>query len=158
MATTETETRSVAEKCSYLVDQHFAEHPFEGFSLKTFTAPKGGKAGLLDDLRNEVPIPRDPSCSSMEMNVPSLLLYDLHNERHKSTEVYKFIDETKDICSGLYGTSGAGKTRSIYEYLSHNYGFYFVAETETGQLYSSPSKISTPWLSKIIFSLSSTWT
>ena len=27
----------------------------------------------------------------------------------------------------LYGTSGAGKTRSVFEYLSHNKGFYFLS-------------------------------
>jgi len=59
-----------------------------------------------------------------------LLLYDLKNPQHKTTDAYKFIEKTRDTCRGLYGTSGAGKTRSIFEYLSHNYGLYFVASIE----------------------------
>ena len=50
-------------------------------------------------------------------------------EQYKQSDVYAFIEETTTvICSGLYGTSGAGKTRAVYEYLSHNFGFYCLAQ------------------------------
>ncbi|CAB9511448.1 expressed unknown protein [Seminavis robusta] len=59
---------------------------------------------------------------------PSLLLFDLENERHKVTRAYQYIDTSQKVAAiNLYGTSGAGKTRSIFEYLSHNYGFYLNA-------------------------------
>ncbi|KAG7337312.1 hypothetical protein IV203_030143 [Nitzschia inconspicua] len=62
---------------------------------------------------------------------PSLLLHDLQNEEHKETSGYKYIDESQKIGPiALYGTSGAGKTRTIFEYLSHNYGFYLSAAAD----------------------------
>ncbi|KAL3905055.1 MAG: hypothetical protein SGILL_009831, partial [Bacillariaceae sp.] len=98
-------------------------------SLKDFTASKGDS--LLGVLHKE-PIAQDPSIPqdpSSKDGVPALLLYDLKNKDHKGTATYRFIEETVDICSGLYGPSGAGKTRAIYEYLSHNYGLYFAGKT-----------------------------
>jgi hypothetical protein len=62
---------------------------------------------------------------------PSLILHDLKNTDHKSKAVYEYIDTyQKTAPIGLHGTSGAGKTRSVFEYLSHNFGFYFVVETD----------------------------
>ena len=62
---------------------------------------------------------------------PSLLLFDLTNEAHKETEAYKYIDTSrKKGPSAIYGTSGAGKTRRGLEYLSQNYGFYFVVDNK----------------------------
>lgn len=62
---------------------------------------------------------------------PSLILRDLENVIHMDKPVYKYIDSSqKKGPIGLYGTSGAGKTRTVFEYLSHNFGFYFVVETE----------------------------
>lgn len=62
---------------------------------------------------------------------PSLLLHDLQNEEHKETSGYKCIEESQKIGPiALYGTSGAGKTRTIFEYLSHNYGFYWSAAAD----------------------------
>jgi hypothetical protein len=59
---------------------------------------------------------------------PSLLLHDLQNEEHKETSGYKYIKNSqKKGPIALYGTSGAGKTRTIFEYLSLNYGFYLSA-------------------------------
>jgi len=56
------------------------------------------------------------------------LLHDLENEGHKDKPVYKHIDTTRNVRpTALYGTSGAGKTRSVFEYLSHNHGLFFVA-------------------------------
>lgn len=58
---------------------------------------------------------------------PCLLLHDLKNERHKNNEVYRYIDDNKySAITMLYGTSGAGKTRSILEYLASNKGVYLV--------------------------------
>lgn len=59
---------------------------------------------------------------------PCLLLHDLKAEKHKASEVYKEIAKGAKIGPYyLYGTSGAGKTRSIFEYLSHNKGFYLLS-------------------------------
>eukprot|EP00978_Attheya_sp_CCMP212_P019009 scaffold52711_cov63-Attheya_sp.AAC.2 len=120
-------TESVAELAVRLVETHFKEHPFKIYELEVFVAPKDGLlAGLMKDVR----IPRDPS--NAKQNVPCLLLHGLDNldqDELSSTKAYQFIDETKDTCSALYGTSGAGKTRSVYEYLSQNFGLYFVAKT-----------------------------
>jgi hypothetical protein len=75
----------------------------------------------------DIDIPTVPS----EGSKPSLILRDLENINHKTKAVYKYIDTSqKKGPIGLYGTSGAGKTRSVFEYLSHNFGFYFVVETE----------------------------
>jgi hypothetical protein len=44
--------------------------------------------------------------------------------------VYEYIKDTRKQRAGaLYGTSGAGKTRSIFEYLSLNFGLYLVPST-----------------------------
>lgn len=59
---------------------------------------------------------------------PSLLLHDLQNVEHTETDGYKYIVGSQKIGPiALYGTPGAGKTRTIFEYLSHNYGFYLSA-------------------------------
>jgi hypothetical protein len=120
-------TESVADLAFRLVETHFKEHPFKIYELEVFVAPTDGLlAGLMKDVR----IPRDPS--NAKQDVPCLLLHGLDNLDQgelSSTKAYQFIDETKDTCSALYGTSGAGKTRSVYEYLSQNFGLYFVAKT-----------------------------
>ena len=57
-----------------------------------------------------------------------MLLWDLENEYYKKRAVYAYIESNKDKAPlALYGTSGAGKTRSVLEYLSHNKGLYFLA-------------------------------
>ena len=62
---------------------------------------------------------------------PSLLLHDLENEEHKKTSGYRYIERSQKTGPiALYGTSGAGKTRTIFEYLSHNYGFYLSAAAD----------------------------
>ena len=80
--------------------------------------------------------PTIPSLPSNEnKNIPSLLLYDLLNEdAAKGTNVYSFIEKNKNSgVTQLYGTSGAGKTRSIFEYLSHNKGIYLIAAISKNQ-------------------------
>jgi hypothetical protein len=85
------------------------------------------QAALHAYCRSKINIPAVPSDASK----PSLILRDLENEIHKTKPVYKYIDiSQKKGPIGLHGTSGAGKTRSVFEYLSHNFGFYFVVETE----------------------------
>ena len=66
-------------------------------------------------------------------SVPNMLLLGVQDEEHKNKEVYKWIlsSSTKGP-SSMYGTSGCGKSRSIMEFLSHNYGFYFSAAVVTG--------------------------
>jgi hypothetical protein len=83
------------------------------------------EAGLLAPLlRSDAAIPQNPETPSM----PSLLLHDLENERHKDKPVYmRIAAASSDTPYALYGTSGAGKTRSIFEFLSHNHGLFFVA-------------------------------
>ena len=75
---------------------------------------------------------------------PSLLLHDLQNVEHKETGGYKYIDSSQKIGPiALYGTSGAGKTRTIFEYLSHNYGFYLSAGADP---LSNPGSEDVPFL------------
>jgi hypothetical protein len=60
---------------------------------------------------------------------PSLLLCGLENVDTNSA-VYKHIEKSSPTGpTAIYGTSGAGKTRRTFEYLSENYGFYFVVNT-----------------------------
>jgi len=94
-------------------------------TLEKFQIKEG--AALYNYFIKEIFIPSVPS----KPEYPSLLLYDIQNLSHKNREVYKFIDENQEYGPiGLYGTSGAGKTRTVFEYLAHNYGFYFVADTQ----------------------------
>lgn len=65
----------------------------------------------------------------MANQVPALLSHDLQTVSQPAA--YSFIQDTRKICSGLHATSGAGKTRSIFEYLSQNCGLYFVAKPTT---------------------------
>jgi len=129
MTTTTEET--VAKLASRLVEKHFEGTPFQKpYELEDFVAPED--ALLTGLLKQDLRIPKDP-CNKSE-NVACLLLHDLHklSKDHllSSSKVSKWIDDTRDTCSALYGTSGAGKTRSVYEYLSANYGLYFVASTK----------------------------
>jgi hypothetical protein len=123
------DSNTVVELCSNLVREHFEKYPFhEPFALEDFRPPK---KGLLADFVWKdlaVPIPKDPFDPTID--APCLLLHDLENPMHTKSAVYQFIDSHKDGCAGLYGTSGAGKTCSAFEYLSHNFGLYFVASTK----------------------------
>jgi len=123
----DTDRETVAERCERLVQEHFKQHPFEKpHELETFVPAEDGVLLLKDN----VIIPKNTFKTSID--APSLLLHNLANldaSTVKEKAVYKFIDTTRNMCSGLYGTSGAGKTRSAYEYLSLNFGLYFVANT-----------------------------
>ena len=80
--------------------------------------------------RRDISVPCIPGLVPKQ---PSLLMYDLgkDKEAHKAATSYKYIAETKEKGPGaLYGTSGAGKTRSVLEYLSYNKGLYLAASPE----------------------------
>eukprot|EP00978_Attheya_sp_CCMP212_P032161 scaffold124113_cov55-Attheya_sp.AAC.2 len=79
----------------------------------------------LPQQQNKIPsLPEDKNSNS-----PSLLLYDLENNSHKQSDAYKYIDRSQTNGPiGIYGTSGAGKTRTAFEYLAQNYGYYFVVD------------------------------
>ncbi|CAB9502645.1 expressed unknown protein [Seminavis robusta] len=126
MTTKNNSTTTFHQLCSSYLEDYFAKNPLtKAFELEDFTAPEDGL--LTSILKPGTGIPKNPFVK--KKTKPSLLLHGLQNTNCKNSEVYKFIDDTKDVCSGLYGTSGAGKTRSIYEYLSHSFGLYFVANT-----------------------------
>jgi hypothetical protein len=113
---------SVVELCKTALTEHFKQHPsHEPSVLATFRA----EAGLLaPHLRSDTAIPQNPETPSM----PSLLLHDLENKRNKEKPVYMHIAAAgSDTPYALYGTSGAGKSCSIFEFLSHNHGLFFVA-------------------------------
>jgi hypothetical protein len=114
---------SVVELCATALKDHFNQHTFKGPpALVTFRAEEPGVLAPL--LRVDATIPQHPKNSC----TPSFLLYDLENELHKDKLVYKHIAATSSVTpTALYGTSGAGKTRSVFEYLSHNHGLFFVA-------------------------------
>ena len=86
--------------------------------------PKDGLLRSLPLLHSTITLRKTP-----ETERPSLLLYGLEdNDTHKEKAVYKYIDLiSKKRPGALYGTSGAGKTRSVLEYLSHNFGLYLAA-------------------------------
>jgi len=92
--------------------------------------------------RSDVSIPTIPGLPTSR---PSLLLYDLDTlnvqqlVERKNKGVYQYIEATRWTSPGvLYGTSGAGKTRSVLEYLSHNYGIYLTCVSERNHLLNTP--------------------
>lgn len=67
-------------------------------------------------------VPRNPS----EL---FLLFHDLHNEEAPKTPAFEYIEECgSNGPAALYGTSGVGKTRVVFEYLSRNKGIYLVSQ------------------------------
>ena len=60
---------------------------------------------------------------------PSLLLHGLDNfDAPSQPEAYAHIEKAQPVApTFLYGTSGAGKTRTVFEHLSKKKGFYFLA-------------------------------
>ena len=62
---------------------------------------------------------------------PSLLLHNLGAAEQKDSESYAYIETHKwSGPTAFYGTSGAGKTRLLLEYLCHVKGLYLVAQPE----------------------------
>lgn len=74
-------------------------------------------------LQSDVRLPLFPS----ESNRPYVLLYDVANEKHKESGCFKYLKNHRNYVRTIYGTSGAGKTRRVLEFLSHEYGLYFIA-------------------------------
>jgi len=112
---------TVAELCRQLVAEHFASDDRNFFLKMVELDDFNASDSLLGELLNQ--------SITMANQVPALLLHDLQTVSQRAA--YNFIQDTRDICSGLYATSGAGKTRSIFEYLSQNFGLYFVAKPTT---------------------------
>jgi hypothetical protein len=121
-------SKSVEEKCSEVLSAYFHKHPVkEAPVLKPFAPESSALLQPLFNADNTRVVPCDPD-QYKAGPFPSLLLYDLENLKCKNTAVYQHIEARKDqAATALYGTSGAGKTRSIFEYLSHNKGFSFLA-------------------------------
>ena len=122
--------RSLKTLCADFLKQHFEAHPFdEPYELEDFVSPTTALlSSLLRVGERKTKIPKDPN-SPVGAELPCLLMHDLENRNHKKKSVYQRIDSCSNTFLGLYGTSGAGKTRSLYEYLSHNFGLYFVSST-----------------------------
>ena len=107
-------TTSVMQKCLETLRAYFEKHPVtEAPVLESFTPPPDA---LLQPLfRPTVSVPCNPEPKAPG-TFPSLLLHDLLNAKCKSKAVYQFVEKTKLVRpAALYGTSGAGKTRSIFE-------------------------------------------
>ena len=115
---------SLREFCGNRIDQLFDQHKFAAMpSLQPFQPIDGA----LLQLKHGVSIPTVPG----QENEPILLLSDLdnavHNADYKESDAYKYIKRYKEIYArAFYATSGAGKTRRIFEYLSINRGLYFL--------------------------------
>lgn len=119
-------TKSVFEACKKLLDAHFNEHKPEVAKLETFSPEENATLGPL--LRLNVEIPIDPLDDKL-----SMLLYGLEDRDNcKDTQVYQHLEQAsrRVMPTALYATSGGGKTRSLFEYLSHNKGLYFVADDD----------------------------
>ena len=73
-----------------------------------------------------------PNLTLFQAEHDAVLLHDLDPDKDTpilQTNAYKYIEHTKQQGLGfLYGTSGAGKTRTIFEHLSRHKGFYFVSD------------------------------
>ena len=62
---------------------------------------------------------------------PSLLLHRLPGAGQTGVALAKSLQSSlaDNDCVAVYGTSGCGKTRTCFEYLSQNHGLYLVADT-----------------------------
>ena len=111
-----------AQMCTRMVKDHFDAQPFRLFELTPFQPPEG--ALFAEFYSEETKLPLDP-----RRRMPSLLLHNLTAQCHNEN-VLEHIHNNRSKKQALYGTSGAGKTRSIFEYLSRHFGLYFVASTK----------------------------
>jgi hypothetical protein len=125
------ESASVVETINNILKDHFEPFPPKQPSLSMFKASDQSVLGSL--WRNDVEVPVDPmepqgSTGFVKGRFPSLLLHDLQNDEYQNKDAYEHIKSQQNMGpTCLYGTSGAGKTRAIFEYLSRHKGFYFVA-------------------------------
>jgi len=84
--------------------------------------PKGTFKELL---RPEAKVPRNLASSS---TLPDFLTHGLEERFSNDTPLFQdIVDGRHESPVGFYGTSGAGKTRSIFEIFARSYGLYFVA-------------------------------
>eukprot|EP00529_Nitzschia_sp_RCC80_P017379 CAMPEP_0113500872 /NCGR_PEP_ID=MMETSP0014_2-20120614/32606_1 /TAXON_ID=2857 /ORGANISM="Nitzschia sp." /LENGTH=823 /DNA_ID=CAMNT_0000395329 /DNA_START=1 /DNA_END=2472 /DNA_ORIENTATION=- /assembly_acc=CAM_ASM_000159 len=113
------------------------EKCLQSFELKTETDTTSGGRKLADPGFFEAkPDAALKTASGVKLRYisresqPSLLLSNLPIEESnlREEEPLKYIAEnTKGGPCTFYGTSGAGKTRRLFEFLSLNYGLYFLA-------------------------------
>ena len=84
--------------------KQLARPAFEMFS------PKGAFKSFA---REGVKVPQ-----RIDQDKPYLLMYEVQNAKVRESSVYRHIESTAPLgCSALYATSGAGKTRSVFEFL-----------------------------------------
>ena len=105
------------EICENVLNKYLSD--VERPVLKVFQRPDDSQI----EFQTDVEIPKFPTGNYH----PYVLLYDVANEKYKETESFKFLKEIANYPRTIYGTSGAGKTRRVFEFLSHEYGLYFVA-------------------------------
>jgi hypothetical protein len=123
MATTK--PPSIDGRCQQDLAAHFESRTFETPVLKLFDV--GDKSLLSSLFRAADHQPFIPVNPAKPKSRPCLLLYDLENAKHKDNLVYKYIDCCKrKQPSALYATSGAGKTRSIFEYHKDNLVYKYI--------------------------------
>lgn len=118
--------QTVAEFCTSKVDEFFKEFPPKEPSLQSFQPVESA----LLQLRKDATIPIIPGKDAV--NEPILLLWGLENgdeDAIQGTGAYRYIEQFKNSFPRAFcATSGAGKTLRIFEYLSINYGLYFLGQ------------------------------
>jgi hypothetical protein len=115
--------KTVDEACAECRSEAFEKWNRKRPHLVDFHPPQKAVLGPL--LMAEARVP----CFPDNTKAPLMLLQDLLNEKHKETKVYGHIADAKSVTiTALYATSGGGKTRSLYEYLAHNFGVYLVVD------------------------------
>jgi hypothetical protein len=117
--------------------QYFEKHRAEIVAHPTLPIFQPSSKSLLSDLwLSSSKVPSTPKRDGQTQadegwtgeEFPSLLLHDL-DKANMNTPAHNTIQGTRQVGPlYLYGTSGAGKTRSIFENLSQNKGFYFVCD------------------------------
>lgn len=131
----------VADTIKAFLDTYFNEYAGDispdGPRLEYFVPPQDALLGSLwNPQRTNVParqsiVQHDGFITAKR---PNFLLYGLHDTDAQLSQpaVHDHINAVKlQGPSFLYGTSGAGKTRSVFEYLSRNKGFYLLAHDFT---------------------------
>jgi hypothetical protein len=137
----------VQELCEAALDGALKNWDEKPPSLDIFQ-PKAKSVPLATYLRTDVQIHTVPEGDHED---PVLLLFDVMNESHKQKPVYAHIDKTRKLGpTALHGTSGAGKTRSAIEYLSHNFGLYFSANIDKRNVGSKDFSVLLQYLTKTL--------
>ena len=130
--------KEIADTVKTFLETYFQEHQHdistEGPQLDSFEPSEEALLGSLWKPQwNNVPARH--SLGEQEGFIgklrPSLLLHGLDdtNAQFSQPAAHNHIRTAQQQGpTFLYGTSGAGKTRTVFEYLSHNKGFYFLAD------------------------------